>query len=454
MVHHPRSADDLDDEPVFRILLFEDRAVIPQDGRLGQFLEGETEPRADPLFRESLFEGFQQQGESGAVASRDVDAVSGDMRMFKDKVTFVHDLQCRDAFGTEVLQDLFRHPQVVFVLRRGRVADVQDDVRGRRFFQRRVERFHQLVGQVPDEADGVDQHDLPSGGKAECPGRWVQRREEFVFGEDAGLGQGVHQRRLAGIGVAHQGDGLDAGLFPSGAEHVAPLFHVLQFLPDGPDAPLDVPAVRLQLRLTGTAGADAGAESREARALTGEPGQAVLQLGEFDLETAFSRACPLGEDVEDERRAVDDAGPGRLLDVAQLGRREFAVEDEEVAEVRVHHLFEFFDFAGAEVQSGIGGRAHLQDRPDDFRAGGPGQFPQFFEGDFGFGPRPTSRADGRRNGFRFRERLPSGIKGAEDCPFCGLLFCHVFSRCMSFLGMWQYPKGCLSRYFWWYSSAV
>ena len=99
-------------------MLFDDRAVVPQDGGLGQFLEGEPEPGADPLLRECLFEGFQQEGEAGAVAGGDVDALSGDVRLLEDEVTFIHDLQGRDAFGTEVLQDLFRHPQVVFVLGR------------------------------------------------------------------------------------------------------------------------------------------------------------------------------------------------------------------------------------------------------------------------------------------------------------------------------------------------
>ena len=154
-----------------------------------------------------------------------------------------------------------------------------------------------------------------------------------------------------------------------------------------------MPPVRLQFRLAGAAGADAGAEPGQARALTGEPGQAVLELRELDLETAFPRARPLGEDVEDERRAVDDSGARRLLDVAKLGRRQFAVEDEEIADIRVHHLFEFFDLAGAEVQGGIRRGTRLQDRPDDVRAGSLGQFSQFFEGHFGFGPRPARHAD-------------------------------------------------------------
>ena len=147
-------------------------------------------------------------------------------------------------------------------------------------------------------------------------------------------------------------------------------------------------------------------------------------MRELDLETAFPRARPLGEDVEDERRAVDDSGAGRLLDVAKLGRRKLAIKDEEVADIRVHHLFEFFDLPGAEVQGGIRRRARLQDRPDDVRAGSLRQFSQFFEGHFGFGPRPARRADGRRDGFRFGQRLSSGVEGTEDRPFGQSMFFH------------------------------
>ena len=93
-------------------------AVVPDDGCLGQFLKGETEPGTDSLFRERLFQRLQQQGQSGTVPGGDVDTLSGDVRLLVDKVAFIHDLQGRDAFGTEVFQDLFRHPQVVFVFGR------------------------------------------------------------------------------------------------------------------------------------------------------------------------------------------------------------------------------------------------------------------------------------------------------------------------------------------------
>jgi len=95
--------------------------------------------------------------------------------------------------------------------------------------------------------------------------------------------------------------------------------------------------VDLEFRLTGTARTDAGAGGDPAASLPGqccapatEAGNQVVELSEFDLGLALPGARMLGEDVEDERGAVDDLDLEPFLKVAQLARRELAVTDDGV----------------------------------------------------------------------------------------------------------------------------
>ena len=66
------------------------------------------------------------------------------------------------------------------------------------------------------------------------------------------------------------------------------------------------PAVALELRLTRAARADAAAEPLEVLPHAAHARQVVLELRELDLELALGADGVLGEDVEDQLRAVDD----------------------------------------------------------------------------------------------------------------------------------------------------
>ena len=64
--------------------------------------------------------------------------------------------------------------------------------------------------------------------------------------------------------------------------------------------------IDLELRLARTAGADAGALLAQLEAATPQARQPVAELRELDLDRAFLARRVLGEDVEDQRDAVDD----------------------------------------------------------------------------------------------------------------------------------------------------
>ena len=130
----------------------------------------------------------------------------------------------------------------------GDVHHVEQQVRLPHLVQRRLEGVHQVGGQFADEAHGVGQEErqvvddnLAHGG--------VQRGKELVLGEDLALGQEVHQRALAHVGVSHQGHAYQAAAVL--ALRGLLLVYLLQPLLQQADTLQDDAAVHFQLRLAG-----------------------------------------------------------------------------------------------------------------------------------------------------------------------------------------------------------
>ena len=96
-----------------------------------------------------------------------------------------------------------------------------------------------------------------------------------------------------------------------------------------PDAPPDHAPVRLELRLAGSPGPDAAPESLEVGPLPHQARQEVRELRQLHLELALARPRPLGEDVEDQGGAVDDAKLQRAGEVPLLHGRQRIVRDQE-----------------------------------------------------------------------------------------------------------------------------
>ena len=84
------------------------------------------------------------------------------------------------------------------------VHDVQQQVGLPGFLEGCLERRHQGVRQVADEADRVGEQGLAAPLEPPLAGAGVERREEPVLDQHPRAGQGIHQRALAGVGVADQ----------------------------------------------------------------------------------------------------------------------------------------------------------------------------------------------------------------------------------------------------------
>ncbi len=238
-----------------------------------------------------------------------------------------------------------------------RVHHVNEHVRLRQLLQRGLEGGHELVGELLDEAHRVGQHE---GGVRrdghEARGR-VERDEELVVGRQRGARQAVQQGGLAGVGVAHEGDHGNAARPAPVAEQPPVHAHAPQLRADLADAVADDAPVRLDLLLARAARPDAAPQSLEVLPLADQTRQQIGELGQLHLELALHRARALGEDVEDESRAVDDPAPQRAAQVALLNGRERIVGDHQV-----------------------GASALLGDPPDDVGAGRFGQPLQLIQG--------------------------------------------------------------------------
>ena len=99
--------------------------------------------------------------------------------------------------------------------------------------------------------------------------------------------------------------------------------------------------------------------------------QRVLELGQLDLELALGGVRVLGEDVQDDRRAVDHPHLQRILERALLARRKLVVRDDHLCIDRRQQLAQLVELARPEVGARIGAAAVLDERCDRPHSRGP-----------------------------------------------------------------------------------
>ena len=229
------------------------------------------------------------------------------------------------------------------------VADVQDQVGLDDFFKRGAKRGDQHRRQVRDEADGVGQNNLAGAGQFHFAHGGIERREYLVHGQHAGAGDFVEQRRLAGVGVADDGDNRIRHLAPALAVQFTRFDDLFEIALDGVDAVLQHALIKLDLGFARAAEKAAAA----ALALQMGPGahQAALlvrEMRELDLQHAFFRACAGAEDFKDQSRAIDDLGVPDLLQVALLDRGNDMIDDDEADFLFGDLSAQFFDLTRSE----------------------------------------------------------------------------------------------------------
>lgn len=106
----------------------------------------------------------------------------------------------------------------------------------------------------------------------------------------------------------------------------------------------------------------------------------MLELREFNLQFALSRAGALGEDVENQGGAVEHLAVEDALKVAALCRGKFVVENDRVHVLATAMLREFIRLAAANEGARDGGFHFLGAVSDDFAASSAGEFREFVQG--------------------------------------------------------------------------
>ena len=196
------------------------------------------------------------------------------------------------------------------------------------FFEGRLERRDQSMRQVTDEADRVGQKRIPAATELPAASARVESREQFIFDQDARLGERVHERALAGVGVADERDG----------RHIAATGDLaflarLNFAELGLellDAMPDQPAVFLELLFARPAHADTPLVPREVGPHSLQPWHGIFQLGQLDLQMGLVGQGVRCEDIQDHLGAIDHLDPELLLEVAGLRGTQVVVEQDHV----------------------------------------------------------------------------------------------------------------------------
>ena len=129
----------------------------------------------------------------------------------RQKVTLVEDQEPRLIRHVQFFEDSFHLGDLLLEAGVGAIHHVKKKIGVLKFLQGGLECPHERFGKGTDEPDRVGDDHLPLPGKTEPSGGGVESGKEEVLGENRAFGKGVQQGRLAGIGIADDGDYRNAG---------------------------------------------------------------------------------------------------------------------------------------------------------------------------------------------------------------------------------------------------
>src|SRR3954471_5188084 len=148
-------------------------------------------------------------------------------------------------------------------------------------------------------------------------------------------------------------------------------------------APVNLPAVSFKLSLTRPAGADATAQLRHLNTPPSESRQHVFQLRQFDLQLSFAGSSVLGEDVEDELRAVDHSDIDYFFDIALLRGGEVVVKQNQIGRHGGYRCCNLRQLPASDQRRRVRTVTVLQEVADNFGARTSSKSLEFVERFFG-----------------------------------------------------------------------
>ena len=154
----------------------------------------------------------------------------------------------------------------------GGVDDVEEEVGVLEELQGGVEGGYDRGWELVDEADSVGNQDFVAIGEPDTAGDGVEGGEEAVGRGDAGVGQGVEEGALAGVGVADEGGDGQFRATAAFAVESSGALNALNLALEALNSAANEAPVGLYLGLAGAAGADAATESLKVGPLAREAG--------------------------------------------------------------------------------------------------------------------------------------------------------------------------------------
>ena len=279
-----------------------------------------------------------------------------------DRVDLVdHDLEC-EVVRADLVQN-GQHGLRVLVeelVRGGCVDDVQDQIGDERLLERRSEAFDELGREPTDETDRV-RDQIPAAVVLERASDRIERLEQPVVDRHVRVGECVQKRRLADVGVAGERDGRRLGPLPLLPPDAALLAEILQSAVQQRDPAARDPAVALEL---GSERAHAAAETFEVLPHASHPRQVVFQLRELDLQLPLGASGVLGEDVQDQLGAIDDARLERVLEGPLLRGVELVIDEQHLGARLAVGTLQLLELPLAHVGTPLGARAMLDELAD------------------------------------------------------------------------------------------
>ena len=125
-------------------------------------------------------------------------------------------------------EGIIYHTHLVFHLRIGSIHHMQNDIRVFCFLQGTFKCLDQVMGQLPNKANGIRQIDSGSPGKLQHSGCRVQCGKQFVLRKDPGICQCIQKGRLTRIGIPYNSGCHDTVPFPALAQKLPVALHLLK----------------------------------------------------------------------------------------------------------------------------------------------------------------------------------------------------------------------------------
>ena len=128
--------------------------------------------------------------------------------------------------------------------------------------------------------------------------------------------------------------------------------HVLQLPLQSVDTVADKAAVSFQLRFAGASCPNTAAKSLKVTPLAANAWQEVFMLRQFNLQPPLHGLGPLREDVQNQRRSIQNLDLERFFEIALLGWRQLVIEDDGGYLFITGETKHLFEFAAAHVVRG------------------------------------------------------------------------------------------------------